>query len=90
MGTNTVFLVGRLIEVLDYELVIQITGEEDLVPISVCKSIIDNVKTYNQIGNIMGVRSKVKAKDLRVIIEADKITFMTRNQNEGGEEDVEQ
>jgi len=90
MGTNTVFLVGRLIEVLDYELVIQITGEEDLVPISVCKSIIDNVKAYNQIGNIMGVRGKVKAKDLRVIIEADKITFMTRNQSEGGEEDVEQ
>lgn len=90
MGTNTVFLVGRLIEVLDYELVMQITGEEDLVPISVSKSIIDNIKTYNQVGNIMGVRGKVKAKDLRVIIEADKITFMTRNQSEGGEEDVEQ
>ena len=35
MGTNVVLLVGKLIEILEHELVIQITGEEDLVPISV-------------------------------------------------------
>ena len=90
MGTNVVLLVGKLIEILEHELVIQITGEEDLVPISVCQNIIDAVKTYDQIGNIMGVKGKIKAKDSRVIIEANKITFMSCNQSEGGEEDVEQ
>lgn len=90
MGTNVVLLIGKLIEILEHELVIQITGEEDLVPISVGQNIIDSVKAYNQIGNIMGVKGKIKAKDSRVIIEANKITFMSRNQNEGGEEDVEQ
>ena len=90
MGTNVVLLVGKLIEILEHELVIQITGEEDLVPISVGQNIIDAVKTYDQIGNIMGVKGKIKAKDSRVIIEANKITFMSRNQSEGGEEDVEQ
>ena len=90
MGTNVVILIGKLIEILEHELVIQITGEEDLVPISVGQNIIDSVKAYNQIGNIMGVKGKIKAKDSRVIIEANKITFMSRNQNEGGEEDVEQ
>ena len=90
MGTNVVLLIGKLIEILEHELVIQITGEEDLVPISVGQNIIDAVKAYDQIGNIMGVRGKIKAKDSRVIIEANKITFMSRNQSEGGEEDVEQ
>lgn len=90
MGTNVVLLVGKLIEILEHELVIQITGEEDLVPISVGQNIIDAVKTYDQIGNIMGVKGKIKAKDSRVIIEVNKITFMSRNQSEGGEEDVEQ
>ena len=50
----------------------------------------DAVKAYDQIGNIMGVKGKIKAKDSRVIIEANKITFISRNQSEGGEEDVEQ
>ena len=90
MGTNVVLLVGKLIEILEHELVIQITGEEDLVPISVGQNIMDAVKTYDQIGNIMGVKGKIKAKDSRVIIEANKITFISRNQSEGGEEDVEQ
>ena len=98
MGTNVVILIGKLIEVLEHELVIQITGEEDLVPISVGQNIIDAVKAYNidatkaydQIGNIIGVKGKIKTKDSRVIIEANKITFMSRNQSEGGEEDVEQ
>lgn len=90
MGTNVVILIGKLIEILEHELVIQITGEEDLVPISVGQNIINSVKAYNQIGNIMGVKGKIKAKDSRVIIEANKITFMSRNQSEGGEEDVEQ
>ena len=90
MGTNVVLLIGKLIEILEHELVIQITGEEDLVPISVGRDIIDAVKAYDQIGNIIGVKGKIKTKDSRVIIEANKITFMSRNQNEGGEEDVEQ
>lgn len=90
MGTNVVLLIGKLIEILEHELVIQITGEEDLIPISVGQNIIDAVKAYDQIGNIMGVKGKIKAKDSRVIIEANKITFMSRNQSEGGEEDVEQ
>lgn len=90
MGTNVVILIGKLIEILEHELVIQITGEEDLVPISVGQNIIDSVRAYNQIGNIMGVKGKIKAKDSRVIIEANKITLMSRNQSEGGEEDVEQ
>lgn len=98
MGTNVVLLVGKLIEILEHELVIQITGEEDLIPISVGQNIIDAVKAYNinavkaydQIGNIIGVKGKIKTKDSRVIIEANKITFMSRNQSEGGEEDVEQ
>lgn len=90
MGTNVVLLVGKLIEILEHELVIQITGEEDLVPISVGQNIMDAVKAYDQIGNIMGVKGKIKAKDSRVIIEANKITFISRNQSEGGEEDVEQ
>ena len=90
MGANVVILIGKLIEVLEHELVIQITGEEDLVPISVGQNIIDAVKAYDQIGNIMGVKGKIKTKDSRVIIEANKITFMSRNQSEGGEEDVEQ
>lgn len=90
MGTNVVLLVGKLIEILEHELVIQITGEEDLVPISVGQNIMDAVKAYDQIGNIMGVKGKIKAKDSRVIIEANKITFVSRNQSEGGEEDVEQ
>ena len=98
MGTNVVLLIGKLIEILEHELVIQITGEEDLIPISVGQNIIDAVKAYNinavkaydQIGNIIGVKGKIKTKDSRVIIEANKITFMSRNQSEGGEEDVEQ
>ena len=98
MGTNVVLLIGRLIEILEHELVIQITGEEDLVPISVGQNIINAVKAYNinvakaydQIDNIIGVKGKIKTKDSRVIIEANKITFMSRNQSEGGEEDVEQ
>ena len=90
MGTNVVLLIGKLIEILEHELVIQITGEEDLVPISVGRDIIDAVKAYDQIGNIIGVKGKIKTKDSRVIIEANKITFMSCNQSEGGEEDVEQ
>ena len=90
MGTNVVLLIGKLIEILEHELVIQITGEEDLVPISVGQNIMDAVKAYDQIGNNMGVKGKIKAKDSRVIIEANKITFIFRNQIEGGEEDVEQ
>lgn len=86
MGTNVVLLIGKLIEILEHELVIQITGEEDLVPISVGQNIINAVKAYNQIGNIIGVKGKIKTKDSRVIIEANKITFMPRNQSKGGDD----
>lgn len=84
MSSNLIVLVGRLVEITRTELVIKLAGEEDIIPVTVSKNLLDNVTAYSQIGDIMGVKGKIKNQDGRVIIEGDKISFLSRK-TEGGE-----
>lgn len=84
---NQVLIVGKVVEVLKDEIVIQTNEiESETFPITVTENIMDKVKEYNLVGNIAGIRGKVKNSNGRVIIFADKISFLSSNpNNEGGE-----
>lgn len=81
---NQVVLVGRVIEILPNEILM--SPEKDVVfPVRISNNIAEQANNILEVGGIIGIKGKLQSKDTRVIIEADKITFLSSRQ--GGETD---
>ena len=100
---NTVTVVGRInyiyIEdnILEIKCIKQLykdnveNGEEEIyIPVMLSNSIMERTKQYCDINDIVGVKGWLKNRDGKLIVMADKLTFLasTKSTNEeGGEAD---
>ena len=67
------------------------SGEEEMyIPVMLSDSIMNKTKQYCDINDIVGVKGWLKNRDGKLIVMADKLTFLTSSKNtndEGGETD---
>ena len=56
--------------------------ENDFIPCMLWNGICDNVKDYCKKGDILGVKGRIEVKDDKVIIVAEKVTFLSSKHNE--------
>ena len=85
--SNSVLLVGKLAsKIKDNTFILAVNRtfknvdgeyEKDLIPIEVWEGIIKNVKEYCSEGDIMGVKGRLQMKDNKIVVIAEKITFLS-------------
>lgn len=67
------------------------SGEEEVyIPVMLSDSIMNRTKQYCNINDIVGVKGWLKNRDGKLIVRADKLTFLSSLKNtndEGGETD---
>lgn len=89
--TNQIILVGRIKEISNTELVVEVhenmTNDNTVIlTVVVGKNIMEHVKDLCNIDDLVGIKAFFKNELGRVIIYADRITFLSRkNNDEGGE-----
>lgn len=93
---NQVVLLGRIKEFKeDNQIVIGVsrsykneqgTYDTDLIEIYLSESNYNELKKYNKLDDLLGVKGRVETKDNQIIIIADKITFLTNKK--GDDENV--
>lgn len=83
LNTGTI-TVGRISYIYDTENIIEVTvagirdDEEPIkVPIQVGANIMENIKSYCHIGDIIGVKGRLKNHDNSLIVAADNVTFLS-------------
>lgn len=99
---NMVVLVGKLTYIYEADSIIEVTtikpvykdgeqvGQETVVnPVLVGSSILKHIKDYCNIGDTIGVKGSTKNRDNGIIIEGEKLTFLSSQAagHEGGETD---
>lgn len=67
------------------------SGEEEMyIPVMLSNSIMNKTKQYCNINDIVGVKGWLKNRDEKLIVMAEKLTFLASSKNtndEGGETD---
>lgn len=79
---NQIVLVGRLKYIgLDFiELAVNKKDnpeEYDIIPVTLSENIVDNVKNYCTLEDVVGIKGNISNKDGRLIIVANKVTFLS-------------
>lgn len=92
---NMVTLIGRIVEINKDDVVIKVIRsyknekgiyDTDLIPVKVSTNIMEHIKEYVHIDDMVGIKGRVVTDDMRISIEADKVTFLSSKQiAEGGE-----
>lgn len=84
---NQCILVGRILTTDDYGMIITVTNGkvEQNIPIKVSENILNNVKEYCKIGDVIGIKGMINMMGTSITIIADKITFLASKNLEGGE-----
>ena len=89
--TNQILLIGRLKEISNTELVVEVresvnSNDTVILTVVVGENIMKHVKDLCHIDDLVGIKAFFKNELGRVVIYADKITFLSsKNNNEGGE-----
>lgn len=91
---NQVVLVGRLVEEIKEErndVVIAVYRafkneegiyEQDIVPIQIWGGIRDKCKEYLHKGDLLGIRGRIETKEDKIVIIAEKVTFLSSKKSE--------
>lgn len=83
---NQVVAVGRIYSIENGELVMAVprsfkneNGEydTDYIDVRLSKSIEDNVSTYCEVGDLVGVRGRLESSINKMSVVADKVTFLS-------------
>ena len=79
---NHVVFVGRLVNWIDYDQCIEVEThnvDESIIrmPVKLTSTMYDKSKQYATIGDIMGIKGKLKNMYNQTIIEAERITFLS-------------
>lgn len=99
--SNMVVLVGRLTYIYDTDSIIEVTttkykGEDEQArqetvvnPVLISGSMMKHIKEYCNIGDMVGVKGSTKNRDNGIIIECEKISFLSSKSEDlkGGDED---
>ena len=86
---NSVMLVGRLVEeIQDNEIKLAVNRslkneegiyETDIIPVEVWGGILENAKNYLRKGDTVGIRGRIETRDDKIVVLAEKMTFLTSN-----------
>ena len=88
---NQVVLLGRLVECKKESIIIKVPRnyknnqgvyDTDLIEIYLSESNYNELKKYNKLDDLVGVRGRVETKDNQIIIIGDKITFLTNKKGD--------
>lgn len=89
---NQCVVVGRLKDVYYNDNIIELKcprqtpNESDIIPCKFSDSIKENLKTYCDRGDIVGVKGRLISEGTTVFVQAEKVTFLSRNDMKGGED----
>ena len=89
---NQCVVVGRLKDVYYNDNIIELNcprqtpNEYDIIPCKFSDSIKENLKTYCDRGDIVGVKGRLISEGTTVFVQAEKVTFLSRNDMKGGED----
>ena len=89
--SNTVMLVGRLASDVDENILISVARaykneegiyENDLIPVKIFDGIKRNMAEYCEKGAVIGVRGRLEIFDDKLVVIAEKITFLSRGKKD--------
>ena len=89
---NQCVVVGRVNDVYYNDNIIELKcprqtpNESDIIPCKFSDSIKENLKTYCDRGDIVGVKGRLISEGTTVFVQAEKVTFLSRNDMKGGED----
>ncbi len=88
---NIVTIVGRLEMVTNEDQIfISIIKDNVKVPVNVSKNILDNVKSYCKLNDVVGVKGRLINDDRgQLLLQGDKITFLSSSMKGGDNNDSE-
>lgn len=86
---NQIVLVGRIIDIDPYDNTLRVeiprtqkeNGEykKDKITITVPESMIDNIKDYCKVQDLIGVKGRIQESYYNVTVIAEKITFLSNS-----------
>ena len=88
---NQCVVVGRVKDIYYDENIIEINcprqtpNEYDIIPCKFSDNMKDNLRAYCDRGDIVDVKGKLISEGTTVFVQADRFTFLSRNNMEGGE-----
>lgn len=77
---NSLVLVGRIQEFLDDGFILRSQGMDNkvlVIKIVASSHMLDNLKTYCKADDLIGVKGTLVNEDALVVINADKVTFLS-------------
>ena len=89
---NQCVVVGRVKDIYYNDNIIELNcprqtpNESDIIPCKFSDSIKENLKTYCDRGDIVGVKGILISEGTTVFVQAEKVTFLSRNDMKGGED----
>ena len=89
---NQCVVVGRIQDVYYNDNIIELKcprqtpNESDIIPCKFSDNIKENLKTYCDRGDIVGVKGRLISEGTTVFVQAEKVTFLSRNDMKGGED----
>ena len=88
---NQCVVVGRVKEVYYNDNIIELNcprqtpNESDIIPCRLSDNMKDNLRSYCDKGDIVGVKGRLISEGTTVFVQAEKVTFLSRNDMKGGE-----
>ena len=88
---NQCIVVGRVKDIYYDENIVELNcprqtpNESDIIPCKFSDSMKENLKPHCSKGDIVGVKGRLISKGTTVFVQAEKVTFLSRNDMKGGE-----
>ena len=89
---NQCVVVGRVNDVyyndniLELKCPRQTPNEADIIPCKFSDNMKENLKSYCDKGDIVGVKGRLISEGTTVFVQAEKVSFLSRNDKKGGED----
>ena len=89
---NQCVVVGRIKEVYYNDNIIELNcprqtpNESDIIPCRFSDNMKNNLKSYCDKGDIVGVKGRLISEGTTVFVQAEKVSFLSRNDMKGGED----
>ena len=89
---NQCVVVGRAKDVYYNDNIIELNcprqtqNESDIIPCRLSDNMKENLRSYCDKGDIVGVKGRLISEGTTVFVQAEKVTFLSRNDMKGGED----
>lgn len=89
---NQCIVVGRIQDIYYNDNIIELKcprqtpNEHDIIPCRLSDNMKDNLRSYCDKGDIVGVKGRLISEGTTVFVQAEKVTLLSRNDMKGGED----